>query len=133
VQPWTYRDEMFSRYFLYTNPRRTDLLQGMPANANNGGPDPVSWAFNRADGGRSIVWGGSDFHDNMHNVVDYRRYLLNAITWIAGLDVPQGGVAAPPPPADDPPIATPAGRGAGRGTGAGRGQAPGPGPAPGNN
>ena len=133
VQPWTYRDEMFSRYFLYTNPRRTDLLQGMPANTNNGGPDPVSWAFNRADGGRSIVWGGSDFHDNMHNVVDYRRFLLNAITWIAGLDVPQGGVAAPPPPADDPPIATPAGRGAGRGTGAGRGQAPGPGPAPGNN
>lgn len=133
VQPWTYRDEMFTRYFLYTNPRRTDLLQGMPANTNNGGPDPVSWAFNRADGGRSIVWGGSDFHDNMHNVVDYRRFLLNAITWIAGLDVPQGGVAAPPPPADDPPIATPAGRGAGRGTGAGRGQAPGPGPAPGNN
>jgi hypothetical protein len=93
----------------------------------------VSWAFNRADGGRSIVWGGSDFHDNMHNVADYRRFLLNAITWIAGLDVPQGGVAAPPPPADDPPIATPAGRGAGRGTGRGRGQTPDPGPAPGNN
>ena len=95
---------MFSRYFLYTDARRTELLQGMPTNANNGGPDPVAWAFNRADGGRSFVWGGSDFHDNMHNVADYRRFLLNAITWIAGLDVPQGGVAAPPPPTDDPPI-----------------------------
>jgi type 1 glutamine amidotransferase len=126
VQPWTYRDEMFSRYFLYTDARRTELLQGMPTNANNGGPDPVAWAFNRADGGRSFVWGGSDFHDNMHNVADYRRFLLNAITWIAGLDVPQGGVAAPPPPTDDPPIpAAPAGRGTGRG----RGPAPGRGPA----
>jgi hypothetical protein len=128
VQPWTYRDEMFSRYFLYTDPRRTELLEAKPANADNGGPDPVSWAFNRTDGGRSIVWGGSDFHDNMHSVADYRRFLLNAITWIAGLDVPAAGVAAPPPPADDPPIPTaPAGRGR-RGAGAGRGQAPAGGP-----
>jgi type 1 glutamine amidotransferase len=130
VQPWTYRDEMFTRYFLYTNPRRTDLLQGMPTNANNGGPDPVSWAFNRPDGGRSVVWGGSDFHDNQHNVAEYRRFLLNAIIWIAGMDVPAGGVSAPAPPADDPPIpVAPAGRG---GRGGGRGAAPGaaPGPAP---
>jgi len=129
VQPWTYRDEMFSRYFLYTDPRRTELLQGMPATASNGGPDPVAWAFNRADGGRSFVWGGSDFHDNMHNVAEYRRFLLNGITWIAGLEVPQGGVAAPPPPADDPPIAPEPAR---RGGGAGRGQPPGRGPAAGN-
>src|SRR5436190_1703533 len=71
VQPWTYRDEMFSRYFLYTDARRTELLQGMPAAANNGGPDPVSWVFNRSDGGRSFVWGGLDFKDNMHNVAVY--------------------------------------------------------------
>lgn len=126
VQPWTYRDEMFKRYFLYTDPRRTDLLMAMPASANNGGPDTVSWAFNRPDGGRSIVWGGSDFHDNQHTVADYRRFLLNAITWIAGMDVPAGGVSAPAPPADDPPIpVAPAGRG---GRGAGRGGAPAPGP-----
>jgi len=104
IQPWTYRDEMFSRYFLYHDPRRTELLQAMSATASNGGPDPVSWVFNRPDGGRSFVWGGSDFHDNMHNVAAYRKYLLNGIAWIAGLEVPSVGVDAPAPPADDPPI-----------------------------
>jgi len=80
------------------------LLQAMPATASNGGPDPVSWVFDRPNGGRSFVWGGSDFHDNMHTVAAYRRYLLNGIAWIAGLEVPAEGVNAPPPPADDPPI-----------------------------
>jgi type 1 glutamine amidotransferase len=98
VKPWTFRDEVFSRYFLFDNPKRTELLQGAPSNANNGAPRPVSWAYERPDGGRSVVWGGSDFHDNMHNVAEYRRYLLNAITWIAKIEVPAEGVMSPPPP-----------------------------------
>jgi type 1 glutamine amidotransferase len=98
VKPWTFRDEVFSRYFLFDNPRRTELLQGAPSNANNGAPRPVSWVYERPDGGRSFVWGGSDFHDNMHNVAEYRRYLLNAITWIAKIEVPAEGVMSPPPP-----------------------------------
>jgi type 1 glutamine amidotransferase len=98
IQSWTYRDEMYSRYFLFRDPRRTELLQATPAKPQNGGPDPVAWAYDRADGGRSFVWGGSDFHDNMHSVTDYRRFLLNGIAWIAGLDVPREGVAAPSPP-----------------------------------
>jgi len=98
VQPWTYREEMYSRYFLFHNPRRTELLEATPSEARNGGPDPVSWIYDRPDGGRSFVWGGSDFHDNMHTVTDYRRFLLNAIAWTAGVDVPAGGIAAPPPP-----------------------------------
>ena len=98
VQPWTYRDEMYSRYFLFHDPRRTELLEAKPADAKNGGPDPVSWAYERPDGGRSFVWGGSDFHDNMHTVADYRRFLLNGIAWTAGLNVPKVGVTAPTPP-----------------------------------
>ena len=97
VKPWTFRDEVFSRYFLFDNPRRTELLQGTPANANNGAPRPVSWAYERPDGGRSFVWGGSDFHDNMHSVAEYRRFLLNAIIWAAKIDVPSDGVLSPPP------------------------------------
>jgi hypothetical protein len=34
----------------------------------------------------------------MHNVEDYRRYLLNGIAWTAKIDVPAEGVTAPPPP-----------------------------------
>ena len=98
VKPWSFRDEVFSRYFLFDNPKRTELMEGTPTNANNGAPRPVSWVYERPDGGRSFVWGGSDFHDNMHSVEDYRRYLLNGIIWTAKIDVPAEGVAAPAPP-----------------------------------
>jgi len=98
VAPWTYREEMYSRYFLTDNPGRTVLLEAKPADPKNGASGPVSWAYARPDGGRSFVWGGSDFHDNMHTVADYRKFLLNGIAWTAGLDVPRGGIASPPPP-----------------------------------
>ena len=98
IKPWSFRDEVFSRYFLFDNPKRTELLQGTPSNTNNGAPRPVSWVYERPDGGRSFVWGGSDFHDNMHSVEDYRRYLLNGIIWTAKIDVPAEGVVAPAPP-----------------------------------
>jgi len=98
IKPWSFRDEVFSRYFLFDNPKRTELLQGTPSNTNNGAPRPVSWVYERPDGGRSFVWGGSDFHDNMHSVEEYRRYLLNGIIWTAKIDVPADGVFAPAPP-----------------------------------
>jgi type 1 glutamine amidotransferase len=98
IKPWSFRDEVFSRYFLFDNPKRTELLQGTPSSTNNGAPRPVSWVYERPDGGRSFVWGGSDFHDNMHSVEDYRRYLLNGIIWTAKMDVPAEGVLAPAPP-----------------------------------
>ena len=98
VQPWTYRDEVFCRFFLPDNdPRRTDLLIGTPAKSPVG-PQVVSWAYQRDDGGRGFVMGGVDFHVNM-NVEDYRRFLLNGIVWAAGLDVPAGGVDSTLPPA----------------------------------
>lgn len=99
VKPWEYREEMYSRYFLFDNPGRTELLEAKPADPKNGLVyDPVSWAYVRPDGGRSFVWGGADFHDNLHTIADYRRYLLNGIAWTAGLDVPRGGVEAPAQP-----------------------------------
>jgi type 1 glutamine amidotransferase len=98
VKPWTYRDEVFCRYFLPNDARRTDLLIGTPSKAPNGpdvsslGPQVAGWAYDRADGGRGFVMGGVDFHDNLSTVEDYRRFLLNGIVWSAGLDVPAGGV-----------------------------------------
>ena len=126
VQPWTYRDEMFKRYFLYTDPRRTDLLQAMPAWRTTAaripcpGPSTGPTAAARLSGADPISTTTSTTSPT------YRRYLLNAITWIAGMEVPVGGVSAPAPPADDPPIpVAPAGRG---GRGGGRGGAPAPAP-----
>ncbi len=93
VKPWTYRDEIFSSYFLPNDTRRTDLLIGTPSRATIG-PQTVSWAFQRTDGGRGFVFGGVDYHDNMR-LEDYRRFLLNGIVWAAGIDVPAGGVQSP--------------------------------------
>jgi type 1 glutamine amidotransferase len=91
VRPWTYRDEVFCRYFLPADSRRTELLIGMPAQSALG-PQVAAWAYDRADGGRGFVMGGVDFHDNLKTVEDYRRFLLNGIVWAAGVEVPRGGV-----------------------------------------
>ncbi len=91
VKPWTYRDEVFCRFFLPPDLKRTELLVGTPAK-NPIGPQLAAWAYEREGGGRSLVFGGMDFHDNLRTVEDFRRFLLNGIAWTAGLEVPAGGV-----------------------------------------
>lgn len=97
VDTWTFREEMYSRYFLPYNPRRTDLLLGTPTN-NANGPQVIAFAHVRPDGGRGFVYGGLDFHDNIHLHEELRRFLVNALVWTAGRQVPQGGMQAPAPP-----------------------------------
>lgn len=97
VKAWSYRDEVFARYFLPDDSRRTDLLVGTPARANIG-PQVVAWAYQRA-AGRGFVFGGVDYHDNMQ-LEGYRRFLLNGILWAAGIEVPAGGVQSPKPPVE---------------------------------
>jgi hypothetical protein len=96
VKPWTYRDEVFCRFMLPVDLKRTELLIGTPAKAPTGA-QVASWAFEREGGGRGFVMGGVDFHDNMATVDDYRRFLLNGIAWAAGLEVPEGGVQSTTP------------------------------------
>jgi type 1 glutamine amidotransferase len=91
VKEWTYRDEVFSRFFLPPDLKRIELIIGTPAKAAIG-PQLASWAYEREGGGRAFVMGGVDFHDNLSTVADYRRFLLNGIAWAAGVDVPAGGV-----------------------------------------
>jgi type 1 glutamine amidotransferase len=96
VRPWTYHDEVFCRYFLPADSRRTELLIGTPAQSTLG-PQVAAWAYDRADGGRGFAMGGVDFHDNLKTVEDYRRFLLNGIVWAAGIEVPRGGVQSVAP------------------------------------
>jgi hypothetical protein len=109
VRPWTYRDEVFCRFFLPNDARRTELLVGTPSPTERGpqnvaslGPQVAAWAYDRADGGRGFVMGGVDFHDNLAKVEDYRRFLLNGIVWAAGIEVPTGGVQSVATPASAP-------------------------------
>lgn len=98
VQPWTYRDEVFSRYFLPPNDkRRTELILGTPKEDRfKMGPQVAAWAFQRDDGGRGFVFGGLDFRDNLAQD-NYRKFLLNGIAWAAGIEIPKGGIESPTP------------------------------------
>jgi type 1 glutamine amidotransferase len=97
VKPWAFRDEVFCRFFLPNDAKRTDLLLGTPQKDTGGiGPQIVSWAYEREDGGRGFVFGGQDFRDNLAND-NYRRFLLNGIAWAAQIDVPDEGIQSPTP------------------------------------
>jgi hypothetical protein len=53
------------------------------------------WAVERADGGRGVGFTGGHWHRNWAND-DFRRVVLNAIVWTAGMDVPETGVKSEP-------------------------------------
>jgi hypothetical protein len=75
------------------DPYRTDLLTGVSEKTNQG---PVVEKFAIASayekkGARGILWGGMDYHSAFLNA-NYLRFVLNAIVWTAGIEVPNGGV-----------------------------------------
>jgi type 1 glutamine amidotransferase len=101
VKPWTYRDEIFCRFFLPNDARRTDLLLASPREDKAKiGPQVAAFAYQRDDGGRGFVFGGLDFRDNLAQD-NYRRFLLNGIAWAAGIEVPKRGVDSPTPDVSD--------------------------------
>lgn len=50
----------------------------------------VSWAFERANGGRSFAFTGGHLHASFAEE-GYRRFLVNGILWSAKIDVPAAG------------------------------------------
>jgi type 1 glutamine amidotransferase len=101
VKPWEYRDEIFCRYLLPNDKRRTNLLLATPKTDKGGiGPQIASWAYQRDDGGRGFVFGGLDFRDNLARD-NYRRFLLNGIAWAANIEIPKGGIQSPTPDVSD--------------------------------
>ena len=63
-------------------------------------PQHVCWAREREDGGRGFGFTGGHVHWNWGNN-QFRKLILNAIAWSAGLDVPEHGVAAGKVTVDD--------------------------------
>jgi type 1 glutamine amidotransferase len=53
----------------------------------------LAWAYERPDGGRGFGCTGAHRHKNWNND-DFRRLMLNALVWTAGLEVPTAGVAS---------------------------------------
>jgi len=70
---------------------------GNPAvRSRMGLPEVVAWARQRPDGGRGFGFTGGHFHYNWAND-GFRTIVLNAIVWVAGLEVPPGGVPSKAP------------------------------------
>jgi hypothetical protein len=59
----------------------------------------MMWAVQHPNGARGFGFTGGHFHDNWSND-DYRKVVLNAIVWTAGVEVPSVGVVATVTPAD---------------------------------
>lgn len=61
--------------------------------ASSGRSETMAWAIERQDGGRGFGFTGGHFHANWGHD-DMRRLVLNALVWLTGAAVPQGGVAS---------------------------------------
>lgn len=56
-----------------------------------GEPQTVAWTYERPNGGRGFGFTGGHFHANWGN--DHmRKLVLNAVLWLAHMEVPAGGV-----------------------------------------
>ena len=59
--------------------------------AAKGRDEAMLWTIERADGGRGFGFTGGHFHRNWQND-EYRKVVMNAICWLAGLNVPEYGI-----------------------------------------
>jgi hypothetical protein len=60
---------------------------------SSGRAEAMMWAVERPDGGRGFGFTGGHFHDNWGND-DFRKTILNALTWLAKVEVPAAGVSS---------------------------------------
>ena len=66
-------------------------------------PMPHAWAYQRGEDynyGRGFGFTGAHFHENWASL-DARRLVLNAIAWIAKVEVPESGVPSKEVTLDD--------------------------------
>ena len=67
---------------------RPILTALLPKDAPN--QETVAWAVERADGGRGFGFTGGHYHQNW-GIDDQRRMIVNAILWVARMNVPKAG------------------------------------------
>lgn len=59
--------------------------------ASKGRAEAMMWAVERNNGGRGFGFTGGHFHDNWGND-DYRKTVLNAVAWLAKVEIPSAGI-----------------------------------------
>ena len=58
-----------------------------------GRTEVLMWAVERPDSGRGFGLTGGHFHENWGNP-QFRKVVLNALVWVAGVDVPANGISS---------------------------------------
>jgi len=109
VKPFTAQDEWyFNIRFAPADKNVVPILKATPPDRVRGTSDAkkhpgraeiVAWALERANGGRSFGFTGGHFHRNWGDE-NFRRVVVNAILWSAGLKVPKEGAKVEFDPAD---------------------------------
>jgi type 1 glutamine amidotransferase len=117
VKPFNITDEWY--YHMRFPPDMkgvTPILQALPPESTLNRPDgthsnnpavreaviakkemqTLAWAFERPDGSRGFGFTGGHIHKNWQND-NFRKLVLNAIAWTAGIDVPAQGVPSATP------------------------------------
>jgi type 1 glutamine amidotransferase len=111
VKPFETQDEWYYHMRFREPPKGlTMILTAVPPDATREKPDHshhgnptvraakgarevLAWAYERPEGGRGFGCTGAHFHKNWEND-DFRKLMLNALVWTAGLDVPADGVSS---------------------------------------
>ncbi len=111
VKPFETQDEWYYHMRFREPPKGlTMILTAVPPDATREKPDHshhgnptvraakgsrevLAWAYERPEGGRGFGCTGAHFHKNWEND-DFRKLMLNALVWTAGLDVPPVGVSS---------------------------------------
>ena len=114
VRPFTVEDEWYYHMrFCEGMKGVTPILTAIPPDSTRKGPDGphsgnptvrsrlgmpehVAWACERPDGGRGFGCTGGHTHW-VYAQNDFRKLMLNAICWVAKVEVPTDGVATPTP------------------------------------
>jgi trehalose utilization protein len=110
VKPFTIRDEWyFNMRFRDDMKNVTPILVAKPSDAVRDGPyvspkgpykhiqeakgrsEAMMWAIERKDGGRGVGFTGGHVHRNWLEP-NFRKVVLNALVWLAKLEVPADGV-----------------------------------------
>jgi hypothetical protein len=109
VRPFAIRDEWyFNIRFTPDMKGVTPILKATPpdevrrteaAKQHPGREEILAWAFERENGGRSFGFTGAHFHKNWGDE-NFRRLVVNAILWSAGVEVPKDGAKVALDPAD---------------------------------
>jgi type 1 glutamine amidotransferase len=113
VKPFTIHDEWY--YHMRFAPDRkgvTPILSVVPplstldrgngphngnpfvrASVAKGEPQPLMWTYDRPNGGRGFGFTGGHYHKNWGDE-NFRKVFLNALLWIAKVEVPKEGVVS---------------------------------------